>query len=163
MIVEQVTVSIQRRPDGRVTKARLDLLGVPALGDENRRACVPQVVESQPLREGCPLNGWPEVASHEVAMPDQAALGRCEQVLGARKGIKVLAQRLEHEARKAHAPDRARLRGAGPDVSAKFCKRLSDFDRAPKHVYPLEAQRPELPGPQARVDVEDDRGFDTEA
>ena len=44
---EQVPVPVARHPDRAVAEVRFDFLHVPAVGDEQRRAGVPQVVEAQ--------------------------------------------------------------------------------------------------------------------
>ena len=68
---EEVSVPITRDSDRRVTEVRLHLFEMAAGGDEERRARVPQVVESN-VPEAGPLPGAFVVTAPEVVMMDRA-------------------------------------------------------------------------------------------
>src|SRR5205807_9496101 len=94
---EEVAVPVEREPDGRVPEALLDLLRVGALGDEDGRTGVPEVVKSQRFREPGVADGRFEVAAVEVP-PEGLALRRAEyQPRGGGEGGDVPAQHLGQE------------------------------------------------------------------
>src|SRR4051794_29463788 len=75
---EEMAVTIACDSNRRVAEVRLDLFEMAAGGDEERRARVPQVVESN-VPEAGPLHGAFVVTAPEVVMMDWAAFARGEE------------------------------------------------------------------------------------
>ena len=86
MAVEEMAVTVERGPGRGVPEPLLDLLRVPSLPDEDRRAAMPKVVEPQTLRQSGSLDGWVEVAVHEVVVTHGTALCRGEDVAVSGRG-----------------------------------------------------------------------------
>jgi len=66
-------VAVHRDLDRAVPKMRLDRLGVSTLGDEQRRAGVPQIVKADLLRQARASQRWAEQPAVEVVMPERPA------------------------------------------------------------------------------------------
>jgi hypothetical protein len=153
LVREQMPVTVQRHRRRGMAELRLDRLDTRALGDEQARAGMAKIVESQPMGKSHPGHRRLEDASDELLLPQRTTLRRGEhQIIGTmRPPGQVGSELVGQKPRQRHRAAGVGLGRPPYQPPIHLSRRLADLAPAAKKVQVPDTQRHQLPGTKPRV------------